>query len=188
MLLVVIIACEVLFWLLLLGGLAVRYLLRRRRIGAVLIAGVPLTDLVLFVATILHLRSGATPNITDGLAAAYIGVSVAFGPGIVRRMDARFAYRVGAGPIPPRPPKYGKEKARHEWREFGKAALAWAISCVLLLGGVLLVGGAARGAVLLGWIGRLSMVLLIWLIFPISYEIWPSKPKPDSKPDSEQVR
>jgi hypothetical protein len=40
--------------------------------------------------------------------------------------------------------------------------------CALLLGGVVLVGDATRAGALLGWIGRLTFVLLIWLIWPVS--------------------
>lgn len=177
MILALIIGCEIAFWLFLLLGLAVRYLARQRTLGAIILACVPLIDLVLLVATFLHLRGGATPDITDGLAAAYIGVSIAFGPTIIRRMDARFAHRFADGPPAPRPPKYGKERTQYEWQEFRKAAVAWAISSALLAGGVALVGSIERGAVLLDWILRLSMVLLIWLIWPVSYQIWPRKPK-----------
>jgi hypothetical protein len=145
-----------------------------RRTGAVVLACVPVIDVVLLIATILHLRSGATPNITDGLAAAYIGVSVVFGPSIIRRKDARFAHRFTRAPAPPRRPKYGKERARYEWQEFRKAILAWAISCVLLLAGT---GtrrrGAARRAPLLSWIARVTLALLIWAIWPVTYILCP---------------
>lgn len=143
----------------------------------VLLASVPLVDLVLLVATILHLRGGGTADVTHGLAAAYIGVSVAFGPSIIARTDARFAHRFAGGPAPQRPPRYGRARARYEWQEFRRALLAWAIGCALLLGGVVLVGDATRAGALLGWIGRLTLVVLIWLIWPVSYTLWPSKPR-----------
>jgi hypothetical protein len=181
MLLVFIVGCEIAFWVFLLAGLAVRYLARMRRLGAVLLALVPLIDLFLLGATVIHLRSGAVADQTDGLAAAYVGFSVAFGPSLIRRMDARFAYRFAGGPRPPRPPRYGKGRASYEWQEFRKALLAWGISCVLLLGGFFLVGDVERAAALLGWIARLTFVLLIWLIWPVSYTLWPSKPKPDRR-------
>jgi hypothetical protein len=176
---VVIVGCELAFWAFLLTGLAVRYLVRKPRLGALLLAFVPLTDLVLLAATLVHLRGDTATTAADGLAAAYLGVSVAFGPDLVRRMDARFAARFAHGPRPPRPPRYGKERASYEWREFRKALLAWAISCALLLGGYYLVGDSHRGAVLLAWIARLTLVLLIWLIWPVTYTLWPSKPKAD---------
>jgi hypothetical protein len=180
MLLSLIVACEVTFWLFLLLGLWLRYALQLRRTGAVVLAGVPLIDVVLLIATALHLRSGASPDLAAGLAAVYIGVSVAFGPSIIRRMDARFAHRFGRTPAPPGRPAYGKERARHEWREFRKAALAWAISVVLLLAGTVLAGGLDAGAPLLGWIAYVTLVLLIWLIWPVTYTLWPAKPKPEA--------
>jgi len=179
MLLPFIVGCEIAFWVFLLAGLTVRYLTRRPRLGALLLALVPLIDLFLLGATVIHLRSGAVADVTDGLAAAYIGFSVAFGPGLVRRMDARFAYRFAHGPKPPRPPRYGREKATYEWREFRKALVAWGISSALLLGGFYVVGDSQRGAALLAWIAWLTLVLLIWLIWPVSYTLWPSKPKAD---------
>lgn len=107
MLLALVIGCEIAFWVFLLLGLAVRYVARQRMLGAIILACVPLVDIVLLLATFLHLRSGVTADITDGLAAAYLGVCVAFGPSIIRRMDARVAHRFAGGPPAPRPPKYG---------------------------------------------------------------------------------
>ena len=177
MLLAVIIGCEIAFWVLLLIGLAVRYLARRPRLGAAILVCVPLVDLLLLVVTVLHLRSGGDPDATTGLAAAYIGVSVAFGPSIIQRMDARFAYRYGEGPPPAKPPEYGAERARYEWSELRKAVLAFVVASLLLLGGVTLVGGFDRGQPLLAWIYKLALVLLIWLVVAASYTLWPAKPK-----------
>jgi len=178
MLLAIVAICEVGFWVVLLCGLAARYLLRRPRFGAVLLACVPLVDLVLLVATVLHLRSGATADFTHGLAAAYIGFSLVFGHSLIRWADARFAHRFADGPPPPRSPKSGRARTHHEWREFGKATLAWAVACGLLLAGITLVGDPTRTAALGQWIEQLSFVLAIWALFPIWYTIWPGKPEP----------
>ncbi|TNY37500.1 hypothetical protein EIO00_07890 [Thermomonospora catenispora] len=188
MLLGVIVGCEIGFWVLLLAGLAARYLLRMRRTGAVLLVSVPLVDLVLLAATVIDLRGGATAHFTHGLAAAYIGFSVAFGHSMIRWADARFAHRFADGPPPPKPPKYGMARARYEWREFGKATVAWAVSCALLLGAVALVGDAERTRELLAWTGRLTMVLGIWSLWPITYTLWPAKPKGDDARRSEERR
>lgn len=177
MLLAVILVCEIAFWVLLLLGLAVRYLGRLPRLGAAILVGVPLVDLVLLVVTVLHLRAGSTPDATTGLAAAYIGVSIAFGPSIIARMDARFAHHYGGGPPAPKAPRYGAERARYEWAELRKAALAFAIASLLLLGGVALVGGFDRGQPLLAWIYKLALVLLIWFAVGLSYRLWPAEPK-----------
>ena len=43
--------------------------------------------------------TGGTPGMTHSLAAAYLGISVAFGPHLVRRADAWFAHRFAGGRI-----------------------------------------------------------------------------------------
>jgi hypothetical protein len=171
MLLAVIVAAEIGFWVLLAAGLATRYLLRRRRLGAILLASVPVVDLVLLVATVIDLRGGATADFTHGLAAAYIGFSVAFGHSVIRWADQRFAHRFAGGPPPWRPPRGASRRARYEWREFGKAVIAWSISSALLLAAIALVGDADRTEELQGWIVRLTIVLAIWSIWPISHTV-----------------
>src|SRR4030095_6640333 len=135
------VGCEIAFWILLLLGLVVRYPAGRPRLGAVVLACVPVGDLVRLVAPVLYLRAGGVPDAVTGLAAVYIGISLAFGPGLVRRMDARFAHRHGVGPPVPARPRHGRQRAAYEWAEFRKAALAFVIATLLLLGGVALVGG-----------------------------------------------
>jgi len=176
MLIAIIVAAEIGFWVLLGAGLVARYLLGRRRLGAVLLALVPLVDLVLLVASVIDLAGGATAGFKHGLAAAYIGFSVAFGHNMIRWADQRFAHRFAAGPPPWRPPRSGPERTRHEWREFGKAALAWAISVGLLLAAIAVVGDADRTEALEGWIARLTLVLAIWSLWPITHTLWPGKP------------
>lgn len=164
MLLAVIVGCEIGFWVVLGAGLGARYLLRLRRLGAALLLCVPLVDLVLLVATVLDLRRGAVANVTHGLAAAYIGFSLAFGHSMVRWADQRFAHYFAGGPPPWRPPKRGPERVRYEWREWGKAVVAWSVSCLLLGLAVLVVGDATRTAALVEWMGRLTMVVVIWFV------------------------
>ena len=54
-----IIACEIMFWVFIAAGLAARYLLRRKTLGAALLICAPLVDVVLLVATALDLRAAA---------------------------------------------------------------------------------------------------------------------------------
>ncbi|MEV0456277.1 hypothetical protein [Catellatospora methionotrophica] len=176
MLLVVIAACEVGFWVILGAGLAARYLLRWQRVSTVLLVGVPVTDLVLLGATALDLSRGATATWAHGLAAAYLGFSVAFGPSMVRWADVRFAHRFAGGPAPVPAPRYGAARTRHEWREWVKALIAWAIAVALLGAAILVVGDAGRTAELQGWIGRLSIVLGVWLVgWPVYYTVFPKR-------------
>lgn len=114
MILTLIASAEVAFWVVLAAGLAARYLLRRPRLGAVLLLGVPLIDVLLLIATTIDLRDGATASSAHGLAFAYLGFTVAFGHSVIRWADQRFAHRFAGGPPPQRPPKYGREKVLYE--------------------------------------------------------------------------
>lgn len=169
MLVALIVACEIAFWIVLAAGLLARYAWRRERLSTALLVAVPLIDLVLLAATVADLAGGATAGFSHGLAAAYLGFSVAFGPSLVRWADVRVAHRFADGPAPVKPPKGGVERTRYEWREFGKAALAWGIACGLLGLAIAVVGDADRTEALLGWIGRLTLVLAIWSIWPLSH-------------------
>jgi hypothetical protein len=178
MVLAVIAACEVGFWVILGAGLVARYLLRMRRLGGVLLLCVPLVDLVLLVATVIDLRRGAEANFTHGLAAAYIGFSIAFGHTMVRWADQRFAYRFAGGPPPWKPPKGGWERARYEWREWFKGLAGWAVACGLLLGGIVLVDDPGRTEQLGAWIQRLTVAIVVWLVaFPLWATLFPGRPK-----------
>ena len=176
MLVAVIVGCEVAFWVVLLAGLIARYPLRRPRLGAALLIAVPVVDLVLLAATMIDLRRGATATFAHGLAAAYLGFSVAFGHSMMRWADERFAHRFAGGPPPSRPPRYGMARARHEWREWGKGMIGWAVACAVLLGGIALVGDAERTAELWAWAGRLTLVMAGWLVFwPVAYTVFPKR-------------
>ncbi|MBB5825023.1 MULTISPECIES: hypothetical protein [Micromonospora] len=178
MLVAVIVGCEIGFWVLLVAGLVARYPLRRPRLGAALLLCVPLVDLALLAAAALDLRRGATADVTHGLAAAYLGFSVAFGHSMIRWADQRFAHRFAGGPPPVRPPRHGWARARHEWREWAKALLGWAVACALLVAGIAFVGDAERTRALWDFARTLTVALLIWLVaFPVWETIFPSRPR-----------
>ncbi|MEV4142402.1 hypothetical protein AB0J40_01975 [Amycolatopsis sp. NPDC049691] len=178
----VVAAGEIGFWVLIAAGLTVRYVLRARRASVLLLAMVPLIDVVVLVATALDLAGGAKANFTHGLAAVYLGFSVVFGPGMVRWADARFAHRFAVGfrgvpggeaPGPgrspgchsgPPPKRQGREKARHEWREFGKCLLACGLAAVALLAAIFAIGTPEQVAPLWDWFPRLGTVAAIWFV------------------------
>ncbi len=182
MLLALIVACEIGFWVVLGAGLAARYLLRLRRVSKVLLISVPLVDVVLLVATIVDLRRGADPQWGHGLAAIYIGFSVAFGHSMISWADQRFAHRFAGGPPPQRPAKYGPAKLRYEWVSFGRAMLGWAVAALLLGAGYLLVGDHERAEPLLAWAARPAAPMLIWFIFwPLWETIAATAPAPPGR-------
>lgn len=176
MLVAVLVACEIGFWVVLLAGLVARYPLRRRRLGAVLLVLTPVTDLVLLAAGTADLQRGGTAGAAHGLGAVYFGFSVVFGPALVRWADGRFAHRFAGGPEPVRPPRSGAARVAYEWREFGKAVLACGLAAALLLAAIVLVDDPDRTGALLGWLGRLGVVLGVWAIWPISHTLAPGPP------------
>ncbi|MTD46771.1 hypothetical protein GKE82_21380 [Conexibacter sp. W3-3-2] len=173
MLYAVIIACEIGFWVVLAAGLLARYALRRRRLSTALLVAAPLVDVVLLAATVADLRGGATANASHGLAAAYIGFSIAFGHRLVRRADAHAAHRLADGPKPPKPPRGGPARAAYEWRLWLHAVLAGAITCALIAGAIALVGDAARTEELESWFPRVGTVVGVWGVIALSYVLFP---------------
>lgn len=175
MLYALIIACEIGFWVFLAAGLVARYALRRRRLSVALLVCAPLVDLVLLAATVADLHGGATANASHGLAAAYIGFSVAFGHRLITWADAHAAHRFADGPPPAKPPRAGRAHAAYEWRLWGQAVLAGAITCGLLGLAILAVGDPGRTAALEGWFPRVGMVLGIWGLIAASSSVFPSE-------------
>lgn len=174
MLLTIIIACEIGFWVFVLAGLIARYPLRRPRLGAVLLAMSPLVDLVLLTATVIDLRNGATPHVFHALAAIYIGVSIGFGHSMIRWADARFARRFDGGPKPAPGKPAGKPApghARNVWAIKGwlRHLLAWSVGASLLFLAQKLTGGARAEEVFGGAIRAWALILGIDAIWTISY-------------------
>jgi hypothetical protein len=171
-LVVLIVACEIGFWVLLGAGLLARYALRMRRLGAVLLFCTPVVDVVLLVATVFDLRAGGEAESVHGLAAIYLGVSVAFGHTMLRWADQRVAHRFAGGPPPVKPPRHGMAKVRHEWREWGKFAVAWAIACSVMLLLMFVVATPERTQALWGQMGSMTLVGVIWLLgWPVYHTV-----------------
>jgi hypothetical protein len=171
--LAVIVAVEIGFWVLLAAGLTARYVLRLPRVGAALLIAVPFVDLVLLGATVIDLRGGATASAAHGLAAVYIGVSVAFGHRMIRWADVRFAHRFAGGPAPQRPPRTGLAHARHEREAWYRHLLAWSVGAALIGLAVALVGDLGRTEAMWQLLGVWTVVLAIDFVVSFSYTLWP---------------
>ncbi|MFI6602982.1 hypothetical protein ACIBHX_42620 [Nonomuraea sp. NPDC050536] len=180
MILGVIIGCEVGFWVLLLLGLASRYLWRRRRLSTALLLAVPLLDVILLVAAVIDMRSGAVADLRHGLAAAYLAYSIVFGHRTIRWADAKFHHRFAGGPPPWKPPAGGMARARYEWGIWLRIVVAYGIACALLLGLVWLVDDPSRTGALVDFMYGMLKVPAIALLWPISYTLWPKKPRTES--------
>ncbi len=168
-------AGEIGFWVFIAAGLGARYLLRLNRTSIVLLAATPVIDIFVLVATVFDLSGGAKANFVHGLAAVYLGFSVAFGPAMIRWADVRFAHRFAGGPPPPPKPR-GRERVRAEWRDWGKCVLACAIAASVLLLLILFIGNAEQVAPLWSWLPRLGVVTAIWFATgPLWQELSPNK-------------
>ncbi|MFD5080719.1 hypothetical protein [Streptomyces sp. NPDC058371] len=179
-----VVACEVGFWVLLAAGLAARYLLKLRRTSVALLLCEPLLELVLFVATAIDLKRGAEPSWEHGLAALYIGFTVGYGHYTIRRLDGHAAHRLAGGPPPPKPPRHGLARARHEGRLWLRTLLAAAVACALLQGAIQYVGeGGTESLRAFQWVALRAAG--IHGVIALTYLIWPKKPKkPEEEPGS----
>ncbi|MFF8814443.1 hypothetical protein [Streptomyces pactum] len=170
-----IIACEVGFWVLLAAGLALRYLAKKRRASVAVLLCEPLLEVVLLVVTAVDLKNGAEPDWKHGLAAVYIGFSVAMGHRVITWADGWVAHRFFGGPPPRRKPKYGRARAIHEWQEAGRWILAGAIAIALLQGAVWYVGDDGDTGSLRAWQTKMLFVIGINLVIAASYTLWPKQ-------------
>ncbi|MEU6063633.1 MULTISPECIES: hypothetical protein [Streptomyces] len=170
-----IVACEVAFWVLLAAGLAFRYPLKMPRTGLVLLLCEPLLELVLFAGTAIDLKNGAEPDWRHGLAAVYIGFTVGLGHSTIKWADARIAHRFAGGPPPVKPPKYGTARAVHEWKVAGRWILASVVAIALLQAAVWYVGDDGGIGSLRAWQLRMVWVIGINVIIAVSYTLFPRR-------------
>ncbi|CAL9560794.1 hypothetical protein [Streptomyces sp. enrichment culture] len=175
MIVALIIACEVGFWVLLALGLAVRYLLNRRRASVALLLCEPVLELVLFVATAIDLKNGAEPSWEHGLAALYIGYTVAYGHYTIRWLDGHAAHRLAGAPKPVGAPRHGMPRAWHEARLWLRTLLAAAVACGLLQGAVWYVGDDGDISSLRAFQWAALRAAGIHGLVALAYFIWPKK-------------
>lgn len=172
----VILACEIAFWVVIAAGLTLRYPLRRPRAGLVALALVPVVDVVLLVATAWHLRGGATATSAHTLAAFYLGFSVAYGHRVIRWADVRFAHRFAGGPAPVR--LAGAAYARHCWADVGRTAVAVAVASAITWLLVAWVDAPDRTAAFGATYGWGAAILAIGVLYAASYTVWPRAARP----------
>ncbi|MFI2630478.1 hypothetical protein ACH5A2_08810 [Streptomyces collinus] len=175
MIVALIAACEIGFWVLLAAGLATRYLLKMPRTGLALLLCEPMLEVVLLVATALDLKNGAEPNWTHGLAALYIGYTVGHGHRTVKWLDGHAAHRLGGAPKPIGPPRYGMARARHEGKVWLGTLTAAVVATVLLQLAIWYVDDPSRVTSLESWRWVAWRTAGIHGLIALSYLIWPRK-------------
>ncbi|MBP0457690.1 hypothetical protein [Streptomyces montanisoli] len=175
MVLAMIVTCEVAFWVLLGTGLALRYRTRLRRTSAAVLLVEPVLEVALLVVTAVDLRDGGHPDWQHGLAALYIGYTVAYGRYTLRWLDGHAAHRLADGPRPPKPPRYGAPRAVHEAKLWLRTLLMAAVALALLQLAIWYVGDSARTVPLAHW--RTSALTLAGIhgVIALSYTLFPKR-------------
>lgn len=157
--------CEIAFWVVLFLGLAVRYLSRRKKLSQALLLSLPVLDVALLGFTALDLRSGAPATFAHGLAAAYVGFTVAFGGIAVAWADRQFAHRFAGAPIPPAAPTRGWPALRYELLLWFRCLVAVAITLVLLSALIAFVNDDTATEALREWFRIPIGCAFFWFIF-----------------------
>lgn len=160
-----IVACEVGFWVVLLLSLVARYLLRRDALSRWLLLSLPLIDLALLVFAALDLNAGTTATLAHGLAAVYVGFTVMFGSVAVRWADARFAYRFAGGPVPPKAPEEGWKAVRYDVELWLRCIAAWVIALALIAAVIGYLGDSAATQPLRLWFKIGLGGVFFWFVF-----------------------
>ncbi len=160
-----IVACELGFWVVLLLALAVRYIARKAQLSRVLLFCLPLIDLLLLFFTAADLRRGTSATFAHGLAAAYVGFTVAFGGMAVKWADERFAHRFASGPTPVTAPSRGWELVRYDLKLWGRCIAACLITMVLVEALVQFVGASQATQPLLAWHRHAFGCIVLWFFF-----------------------
>jgi hypothetical protein len=160
-----IVACEVGFWIILILALAVRYLIRKEQLSRAMLLCLPLIDLLLLLFTSMDLRRGATATFAHGLAAAYVGFTIAFGGMAVKWADAHFAHGFAAGPVPLKAPSRGWEAVRYELSIWGRCIIACLITMTLVEALIHFIGTSEDTEPLQAWQKHAFGCIVIWFFF-----------------------
>ncbi|GAA0330557.1 hypothetical protein GCM10008967_21330 [Bacillus carboniphilus] len=169
-----IVACEIGFWIVIILGLLIRYIWKKEKLGFIFLALTPLIDLVLLIATSYDLLGGATANLAHGIAAIYIGVSIAYGKSMIQWADTRFQYYILKTREKPQK-RFGLDHAKHEIAGWLKHVLAYLIGAALLLLMVYMINDHARTEALTHLLKIWTLVLGIDLAISVSYFVFPRK-------------
>ena len=173
MIIAIIVASEIGFWVLIALGLVARYMLRLKRTGLTLLAMTPVVDVILLVVTAMDLTSGATATVFHGIAAIYLGFSVAHGHKMIAWADRHFAYRFANGPQPIK--LYGRGYAVECWKDVARTALAVAVALGTIWLLTVVVDNETRTSALNDLNSIFLLVVAIEVLWALGYTLWPKK-------------
>lgn len=168
-----IVCCEILFWVFIVAGLIMRYGFRREKLGFRLMAMSPVIDIVLLVLTVLDLSRGSTATLAHGLAAIYIGVSLAFGKQMIAWADGVYRRVI----LKEQVAKERISRARRERNGFYRHILAFLIGGALLGAMILWLGNTEQTESLLRTLQLWGLVLVIDGVISMSYTVFPARSK-----------
>lgn len=158
-----IVAGEILFWCLLLGGLAFRYLMQLRLLSTLALLATPFVDVAIITLTYVDLAAGASSDFSHGMAAFYVGFSIVFGPEIIRRYDRWFARRYTDLPQSelPRTPQ------QTDVQYLIRCVVASVLTLALLAVGLLFAGDLDRSFWLIYWCIVAMAMPVLWAIVDV---------------------
>ena len=160
-----ILGCEVAFWVVLALALAVRYLLRRDRPSRLLLLALPALDLVLLGLTALDLKRGSPAAFAHGLAAAYVGVTLAFGGVTVAWADRHVAHWFAGSPKPAPAPTRGWPALRYELVLWVRCLVAALVTILLVIALIAFVNNEAATEALHLWFRIALGSIILWFVF-----------------------
>lgn len=164
-LLFVILACEIAFWVVMVLGLSCRYIFKLTRLSTILLYSIPIIDLILLAATVVDLRAGSIATFAHGLAAAYLGFTVAFGRVTIDWADGVFARRFANGPAATKPPSHGLDRLLFELKWFGRCLIAVSITILLSYLAIVLVDDPTRTKAFEEWMELPLITASLWFVF-----------------------
>ncbi|MEC1071759.1 hypothetical protein [Priestia megaterium] len=170
-----IIACEIAFWIVIILGLATRYMFKKQKLSFFILALTPVVDSVLLIVTSVDLYGGATATYAHAIAAVYIGISIAFGKSMIQWADERFQYYVMKSGEKPRR-RYGKEYAKHYFKSWIQHLVAYAIGGTLLAAMMYIVPNGKTN-VLQNVVEFWTIIVGVDFLLSLSNFVWPKKEK-----------
>lgn len=121
--------------------------------------------MLLLVFTAMDLKRGATATFAHGLAAAYVGFTVAFGGMAVRWADAHFAHRFAGGVQPEKAPSRGWPAVRYDFNLWGRCIVACVITVAIVEALIWFVAIRDTTEPLLVWHKHAFGCIVLWFFF-----------------------
>ncbi|MGE7093070.1 hypothetical protein ACQKII_16765 [Lysinibacillus sp. NPDC048646] len=169
-----IITAEIAFWIVIIVGLICRYVFKMPKLSIFFFALTPVIDLLLVLLTAMDLKAGTPASTAHGIAAIYIGVSIAYGKTMISWADVKFQQWILKASIE-KETLTGMAKGKHEMNMLGRHIVAYIIGAGLLYAMTLFIGSNTDTSPLFQVMKVWGIVLTIDAIISISYVIFPSK-------------